>query len=67
MNELNNNIKDLEFDLINLLIFENKIQRKKLKKQKLTDKEIIFDFMIPPSIILEDLIKRLERNEKKCK
>lgn len=46
-------------DVINLLLFENTILQKKINNQNLTSKEKIFDtYIVSPSMILRDIIKR---------
>lgn len=51
-------------DVINLLLFENNILQKKIKKEKLTQKEQIFDnFIVSPSLILNDMIKLSNRRD----
>lgn len=53
---------DIEYSIINSLMYENKILNKKLKKQKLTSDEEFFDkFIISPSSILR-IIERKKRN-----
>ncbi|MBR1679985.1 MAG: hypothetical protein IJ704_05030 [Bacilli bacterium] len=54
----NEEIKDISLDIINLLLYENTILRKKLNKIKLTKKEEFFDtFIISPSVMI-NLITR---------
>lgn len=44
------------YDIINLLLFENNILQKKIKKEKLTQREQIFDnFIISPSLVIHML------------
>lgn len=53
-------------DVISLLLFENTILRKKLNKIKLTNtEEIVDNFLVPPSIIIKELYKNINRKEKK--
>lgn len=53
-------------DIINLLLFENSILQKKIKNQDLTSKEKVFDtFIVSPSSILRDIIKRSKLQERK--
>lgn len=53
-------------DIINLLLFENSILQKKIKNQDLTSKEKVFDtFIVSPSFILRDIIKRSKLQERK--
>lgn len=52
-------------EVISLLLFENNILRKKLNKIKLTNtEEIVDNFLVPPSIIIRDLYKNINRKEK---
>lgn len=52
------------FDIINLLLFENTILQKKINKKNLTSKEQFFDsYIVSPSTILNDIIKRTNRKE----
>lgn len=49
-------------DILNLLLFENTILQKKINNQNLTSKEKIFDtYIVSPSMILRDIIKRSKR------
>lgn len=60
-------IKDFNFleDVISLLLFENNILRKKLNKIKLTNtEEIVDNFLVPPSLIIRELYKNINRKEK---
>ena len=60
--------KDSNFleDVISLLLFENNILRKKLNKIKLTNtEEIVDNFLVPPSLIIRELYKNINRKEKK--
>lgn len=51
-------------DIINLLLLENNILQKKIKKEKLTQKEQIFDnFIVSPSLILNHMIKLSNRRD----
>lgn len=51
-------------DIINLLLFENNILQKKIKKEKLTQREQIFDnFIISPSLVLNHMIKLSNRRD----
>lgn len=53
-------------DIINLLLFENTVLQKKINNQDLTPKEKVFDtFIISPSFILRDIIKRSKLQERK--
>lgn len=59
--------KDFTFleDVISLLLFENGILRKKLNNIKLTNtEEIVDNFLVPPSLIIRDLYKNINRKEK---
>lgn len=52
-------------DIISLLLFENVILRKKLNNIKLTNtEEIVDNFLVPPSLIIRDLYKNINRKEK---
>ena len=52
-------------DVISLLLFENNILRKKLNKIKLTNtEEIVDNFLVPPSVIIKNLCKNINRKEK---
>lgn len=60
-------IKDDLFleDVISLLLFENTILRKKLNNIKLTNtEEIVDNFLVPPSVIIRELYKNINRKEK---
>lgn len=51
-------------DIINLLLFENNILQKKIKKEKLTQREQIFDnLIVSPSLILNHMIKLSNRRD----
>lgn len=51
-------------DIINLLLFENNILQKKIKKENLTQREQIFDnFIVSPSLILNHMIKLSNRRD----
>ena len=53
-------------DIINLLLFENTVLQKKINNQDLTSKEKVFDsFIVSPSSILRDIIKRSKLQERK--
>lgn len=53
-------------DIINLLLFENIVLQKKINNQDLTSKEKVFDsFIVSPSSILRDIIKRSKLQERK--
>lgn len=53
-------------DIINLLLFENTVLQKKINNQDLTPKEKVFDgFIVSPSSILRDIIKRSKLQERK--
>lgn len=53
-------------DIINMLLFENSILQKNINNQDLTPKEKVFDtFIISPSSILRDIIKRSKLQERK--
>lgn len=59
--------KDFTFleDVISLLLFENTILRKKLNNIKLTNtEEIVDNFLVPPSVIIRELYKNINRKEK---
>lgn len=44
-------------DILNLIIFENEILRKKLNKQTLSKKEEVFDsFVVSPTSILKAIL-----------
>lgn len=52
-------------DVISLLLFENTILRKKLNNIKLSNtEEIVDNFLVPPSIIIRELYKNINRKEK---
>lgn len=52
-------------DVISLLLFENTILRKKLNNIKLSNTEEIVDsFLVPPSVIIRELYKNINRKEK---
>lgn len=53
-------------DIINLLLYENTVLQKKINNQDLTPKEKVFDsFIVSPSSILRDIIKRSKLQERK--
>lgn len=53
-----------ELNIINLLLYENEILRKKINNKELTLNEIIFcDYLISPSMIIRSIIERKEKNE----
>lgn len=53
-------------DIINMLLFENSILQKKINNENLTPKEKVFDtFIVSPSSILRDIIKRSKLQERK--
>lgn len=53
-------------DIINVLLVENSILQKKINNQDLTPKEKFFDsFIVSPSSILRDIIKRSKLQERK--
>lgn len=52
-------------DVISLLLFENTILRKKLNNIKLSNtEEIVDNFLVPPSTIIRELYKNINRKEK---
>lgn len=52
-------------DIISLLLFENDILRKKLNNIKLSNtEEIVYNFLVPPSVIIRELYKIINRKEK---
>lgn len=49
-------------DILNLIIFENEILRKKLNKQTLSKKEEVFDsFFVSPTSILKGILWRKQK------
>lgn len=51
-------------DIINLLLFENSVLQKKINNENLTQKEQFFDsFIVSPSFLLRNIIKRVNRKE----
>lgn len=57
-------LKDIIIDIDSLLKYEQKINDKKIKRQKLSAKEHFFDtYLVPPSFCIK-LIDRRIKNEK---